>query len=62
MSANNVNIAGLSKRDSTMNDDKSISDSYERGSISEDSDNDHMRRRRHDEDDDDLDDDEESYR
>ena len=28
MSANNQNIAALSKRESTMNDGKSISDSY----------------------------------
>ena len=41
MSANNQNIAGLSKRDSTLNDDgKSLnSDSYGgRGSISDDED------------------------
>ena len=39
MSANNQNIAGLSKRESTMNDGKSINtDSYgERGSISDES-------------------------
>lgn len=38
MSANNANLAGLSKRDSTLNDGKSInSDSYGgRGSISDD--------------------------
>ena len=28
MSANNQNIAGLSKRESTLNDGKSLSDSY----------------------------------
>jgi hypothetical protein len=39
MSANNQNLAGMSKRDSTLNNDdgKSLSDSYGgRGSISDD--------------------------
>jgi|LauGreDrversion4_2_1035121.scaffolds.fasta_scaffold358391_1 hypothetical protein len=45
MSANNQNLAGLSKRDSTLNDGdddgKSLSDSYGgRGSISDDEDED----------------------